>query len=60
MPFVIVLAIVWTTSNLYCYYLCKKHWLRFNFAVDFIGILLGPLAIPFVLYKARKPQPAKA
>jgi hypothetical protein len=56
MPLTLVLTIVWTASNLYCFYLCKKHWLRFNFLVSFIGLIVGPFAIPFILAKARKPS----
>jgi hypothetical protein len=55
MNIAIIFTIVWIVSNLCCLYFAKKRNIKFGFLVTFLGILLGPFAIPFVFILGKQP-----
>jgi len=52
-----VIAIIWVISNVLCFYIVQKKELKLGFIARLAGVLLGPVAIPFVV--AIKPKTAQ-
>ncbi len=53
MNIAVILTIVWIVSNFFCFYIARKRNIKLGFLVDFIGVMLGPFAIPLVFIFGR-------
>ncbi len=47
-------AIVWFVGHFICVYILNKRYVKVGLLMQFAGILLGPLAIPFAFFLGSK------